>query len=72
MSEQTTLIFAQRSAPKVLKKLIGVENFNEQFDRDTPPFASQEAACRFSSQTEVGFKILLECQKIALWGAFYA
>ena len=43
---------------------IGVENFHEKFDRDAPPFASKEAACRFSSQMEVSFQILLKCLKI--------
>ena len=58
-----------RSADYVAKAgmdeaLIGVENFNEKSDRDTPPFASEEAACRFSSQMEVSFQILLKCLKI--------
>lgn len=44
--------------------MIGVEHFHEKFDRDTPPFSSEEVACRFSSQMEVGFEILLKWPKI--------
>ena len=49
---------------------IGVENFHYKFDRDTPPFASEEAACRFRSRMEVGFKNSLEVPKNRILGAF--
>ena len=50
--------------------MMGVENFHYKFDRDTPPFASEEAACHLSSQMEVGFRILWKRPKIALWEHF--